>query len=153
MFFDGLKRVTEAERQKEFSFIPDTMVQTPKEFTDALLHYANQNSLNLVITKEGMHPVFTMDGIEYEAERRIGGYSKFLLPTANIICRATHSEEIEQKIMGISPKRRTIMQMVVQCKYVFLIAVFALILQTPIHIVGIFTVIACIAVCLRYKMR
>lgn len=152
MFFNELEKVTEAERQKEFSFIPDTMVQTPKEFTNALLHYANENSLNLVIIKEGMHPVFTIDGIEYEAERRIGGYSKFLLPTASIICRATHPEEIEQNAMGIAPKRRTFMQIVVQCKYVFLIAVFALIFQTPIHIVGIFTVIACIAVCLRCKM-
>lgn len=44
------------------------------ENTDALLVYANENNLNLTITKAGMYPEFEIDGVEYTASRRIGRF-------------------------------------------------------------------------------
>ena len=83
------KTVIEEEHKKEFSFRPDTMVLNPKEFTDALFQYADENHLNLVITKEGMYPVFEIDGVEYEAERFFKRFG------ATIRCRMTHPELAE----------------------------------------------------------
>ena len=66
---EDYKKVVECEGKKEFSFVPDTMALTPREFTDALLQFANENNLNITITKESMYPRFLLDGIEYEADR------------------------------------------------------------------------------------
>lgn len=81
-------RVEQCEQIREFSFKPDSMCMTPAEFTEALFQYANENHLNLVITKEGMYPEFTIDGIEYEAERFFGRFG------ATVNCRMKHPEEI-----------------------------------------------------------
>ena len=40
--------------------------------TEQLFLYAEQHHLNLVITKEGMYPEFTIDGREYRAYRVCG---------------------------------------------------------------------------------
>lgn len=69
---EDYKKVVEYEGKKEFSFVPDTMALTPREFTDALLQFANENNLNITITKESMYPRFLLDGIEYEADRVFG---------------------------------------------------------------------------------
>lgn len=66
---DEYKRVAQIETEREFRFIPDTMCMTPREFTEALFQYAETNDLNLVVTKEGMYPEFTIDGVEYVADR------------------------------------------------------------------------------------
>ena len=83
------KTVADEEQKKAFSFQPDSMVLTPKEFTDALFQYADENHLNLVITKEGMYPVFEIDGVEYEAERVFRRFG------ATIRCKMTHPEQAE----------------------------------------------------------
>ena len=51
---EDYKKVVEYEGKKEFSFVPDTMARPPREFTDALLQFANENNLNITITKESM---------------------------------------------------------------------------------------------------
>lgn len=76
------------------------MALNPKEFTEALLTYAEENNLNLVITKEGMYPVFEIDGVEYTAERTFGRFG------AVIYCQMTHPEELEEEFGGGSRKRR-----------------------------------------------
>ncbi len=63
------KLVVEANRNMDFTFIPDTPITNEREFTDALFAYANQEKVNIVITKESMYPEFTIDGEEYTAER------------------------------------------------------------------------------------
>lgn len=62
------KTVAASERKK-FTFSPDTMIGNAREFTDALLQYAREQDLTLVITKEGMSPEFTLDGQAYTAIR------------------------------------------------------------------------------------
>lgn len=70
------------------------------EFTEALFAYADENQLNLVITKEGMYPVFEIDGVEYTADRTYGRFG------ATIHCSMTHPEEAEAA--EIPEKRRRI---------------------------------------------
>ena len=98
------KRVKKEEGMRKFTFRPDTMVMNPREFTDALLAYAEENKLHLVITKEGMYPVFEVDGVEYTAERVIGRFG------AVVYCSMTHPETVEDG--SISQKRRKIFKII-----------------------------------------
>lgn len=86
-FAEDYKRVSLAETKRSFGFHPDTMCSTPEEFTLELCKYADENALNLVVTKEGMSPKFTIDGIEYTAYRRAGRYG------ISIHCEMKHPED------------------------------------------------------------
>ena len=90
------RRVAQAQSQKVFTFVPDEGVTTPREFTMALLDYARDNELDLTITKEGMYPEFTLNGVAYNAERVYGRSYRF--PVAVIRCMAKHPEELEPAI-------------------------------------------------------
>lgn len=86
------KKVSKAQSRKSFTFTPDTMVKDEREFSEALFQFADKNNLNLVITKEGMYPVFEIDGVEYTADRRW----RMGRPTiAYIACTMTHPEEAD----------------------------------------------------------
>ena len=63
------------------------MCKTPEEFTLELCKYAQQNHLDLVITKEGMLPEFTIEGIEYTASRSFGRFG------ATVHCEMKHPED------------------------------------------------------------
>lgn len=90
------RRFAMAEELKHFSFKPDTMIQNPDEFREALLQYAEENHLDLVITKGGMYPVFTVNGLEYKARRAFDRFG------ATIHCNVTHPEELDSAdISGI----------------------------------------------------
>ena len=54
---EDYKRTAREESRRRFSFVPDTMARTPREFTEELLRFADQEKLNLVITREGMNAV------------------------------------------------------------------------------------------------
>ena len=82
------KQIMKEEKVRSFTFRPDTMVMNSKEFTEALLAYADENNLHIYITKEGMYPVFTIDNVEYTAERVIGRFG------AVVYCTMAHPEEI-----------------------------------------------------------
>ena len=86
-----------AEAKRTFTFMPDSMCLNKKEFTEALLAYAAENNLNLVITKEGMFPEFTIDGIEYTAYRANGRYG------ASVTCEMVNTEDYMPK--GMSEKK------------------------------------------------
>ena len=97
---EDYKKYAKAERKRTFSFTPDNMALTPAEFSEALFQYADENHLNLVITKESMYPVFEIDGVEYTAERRFYRFG------ASIRCRMTHPEELEEDLQGVSRQHR-----------------------------------------------
>ncbi len=96
---DDYKEFTKMEQKRKFSFVPDNMALKPEEFTEALLTYAKENDLNLVITKEGMYPVFEVDGVEYTAERTFGRFG------AVIHCQMTHPEKLEKEFATVSEKQ------------------------------------------------
>ena len=88
---DDYRRVADAERSRRFTFTPDSAITTPREFTAALFAYAAENELDLVVTKEGMYPEFTLDGVPYAAARdyhAVGG-GGLALPLATVRCTRT----------------------------------------------------------------
>lgn len=86
-FAGDYKKTALAETKRSFGFHPDTMCGTPQEFTLELCKYANENDLDLVITKEGMTPEFTIDGIEHTAYRSSGRFG------ISIHCEMKHPED------------------------------------------------------------
>lgn len=99
------KAVAEMEKKRVFTFWPDDFCTTPRQMTDELCRYANENNLDLVITKEGMMPEFTLDGIEYRAVRMHGCYGM-----------AIHAEMIHPEDyipQGMSEKRYSVFRMIV----------------------------------------
>ena len=99
------KAVAEMEKKRVFTFWPDDFCTTPRQMTDELCRYANENNLDLVITKEGMMPEFTLDGIEYRAVRihARGGMA--------IHAEMIHPEDYIPQ--GMSEKRYSILRMIV----------------------------------------
>lgn len=100
------RKVVLSERQKVFTFVPDEAVTTPAEFTAALFAHANENGLNLVVTRESMYPEFTIDGIEYTAERFYTAVQR--VPTATIRCCVKYPEDFEP---DVSEKRKKYMKL------------------------------------------
>ena len=90
------KKIAKTQSYKVFTFMPDIAVTNPKEFTTALFQYANDNDLNLVITKESMYPEFTIDGIEYTAVRYYA--PAYHMPVAVIRCTAVHPEDFASDV-------------------------------------------------------
>ena len=93
---EDYRKVVLTEEKKLFTFIPDQAVTDPREFTEALFAYAEKNSLNLVITKESMCPEFTIDGIEYTAERVYNAVRG--IPVATIRCKVKYPEDFEPDV-------------------------------------------------------
>ncbi len=93
---NDFKKVSKAEAEARFSFRPDTMCMNPKEFEEALLQYASEKGMKIVITKKGMYPEFMLDGIPYSAYRH---FSRF---GAMIECETTNAKTAEHEM---SPKR------------------------------------------------
>lgn len=94
------KQFAKAEQKRTFTFVPDNMALTPAEFSEALFQFADENNLNLVITKESMYPVFEIDGVEYTARRRFYRFE------ARIHCTMTHPEDLDGDLRSVSEKRR-----------------------------------------------
>lgn len=80
-------------QEKIFTFIPDEPITNKNEFTLALCKFGTKHNLNLVITKESMYPEFTIDGIEYVAERFYTSTAG--VPTATIHCHAKYPDLLE----------------------------------------------------------
>ena len=95
------RAVARAEHEKQFTFLPDTPVTNPREFTDALLAYGAQHGLELVVEQEGMCPRFTIDGVEYRAVRRYTHCRG--VPVASVRCTVAHPEDFEP---DVAPGRR-----------------------------------------------
>lgn len=98
---EDYKRIVEANRDMDFTFVPDTAITNEREFTDALFQYANEEKINLVITKESMYPEFTIDGVEYTAERHYSYMSR--VPIAIVSC---HRKDREIDAEGVDVSRK-----------------------------------------------
>lgn len=105
-WLNDYRKVVLSEREKVFTFIPHEAVTNPAEFTAALFTYANEHGLDLVITKESMYPEFTINGIDYKAERFYTPVH--CVPTATIRCCVKHPEDFEP---DVPEKRRNIMKL------------------------------------------
>lgn len=121
---DDYRRVALAEHEKRFTFLPDEAVTTPQEFTAALLAYAAEEDLDIVITKESMYPEFTLDGIEYTATRNYTSLRG--CPVASIACEVAHPEDFLPA--DVPPSRRRLMRLL---HYLWLPAAVLLVILLP----------------------
>ena len=92
-FFSGwlqdYRTLAQVQHQRHFSFIPEGSINTPQEFTAALRAYAEEKGMLFTLTKEGMYPEFSLDGIPYKAYRNPGKYRD------EICCDAVHPEQLD----------------------------------------------------------
>lgn len=109
------KKYTAAQRKRSFSFQPDTMVMNSGEFLEALFLYADENNQKLEIIKEGMYPVFKLDGVEYKAERTFGRFC------ATVHCTMTHPEDSGDADI---PDKRKMVYRFINGPYILLLADF-----------------------------
>lgn len=84
-WIEDYKCVLSSNKDMDFTFVPESPITNPREFTDALCAFANKEHINLVITKESMYPEFLLDGIAYIAERNYSAISR--VPVAVVSCR------------------------------------------------------------------
>ena len=103
-FFSGwlqdYRTLAQVQHQKRFFFIPQGSINTPQEFTAALQAYAEEKEIQFTLTKEGMYPEFSLDGIAYKAYRNPGKYRD------EICCDAMHPEQLDAGLPprgGLSP--------------------------------------------------
>ena len=99
-FFSGwvqdYRTLAQVQHQKHFFFILQGSINTPQEFTAALQAYAEERGMQLSLTKEGMYPEFSLDGILYKAYRNPGKYRD------EVCCDAVHPEQLNTGL----PSRR-----------------------------------------------
>jgi|GEM_PF-2690630 len=104
-FFSGWLQdyctLAQVQHQKHFFFIPQGSINTPQEFTAALQAYAEEKGMQFALTKEGMYPEFSLDGIAYKAYRNPGKYRD------EICCDAVHPEQLDA---GLPPKREKLLR-------------------------------------------
>ena len=98
---EDYKYILRENRDMDFSFVPNTAITNVREFTEALFEYANNEKVNLIITKEAMNPEFTIDGIAYIAERNYSYMGR--VPIAVVNCRR---KDREIKGEGVKTSRR-----------------------------------------------
>lgn len=90
------RTLAQVQHQRHFSFIPEGSINTPQEFAAALQAYAEEHGMQLSLTKEGMYPEFSLDGISYKAYRNPGKYRD------EICCDAASPEQLNTGL----PSRR-----------------------------------------------
>ena len=104
-FFSGWLQdyctLAQVQHQKHFFFIPQGSINTPQEFTAALQAYAEEKGMQFTLTKEGMYPEFSLDGIAYKAYRNPGKYRD------EICCDAVHPEQLDT---GLPPRREKLLR-------------------------------------------
>ena len=67
---------------------------------DRLQTYAEERGMQFALTKEGMYPEFSLDGIAYKAYRNPGKYRD------EICCDAVHPEQLDT---GLPPQREKLL--------------------------------------------
>ncbi len=96
------------EHRRVFTFTPEGAVTTPREFTDVLLTFARETGQDLVVTREGMYPEFTLNGIAYTAWRDY--HSVCRCPVATVHCEMV---DPESDAPDFSPRRRKFLRLLI----------------------------------------
>lgn len=116
------KKIVAANKDRDFTFMPDGAVTNPREFTDALCEYAAKEGLEIFITKESMYPEFTLNGVEYIAERYYTSTGR--VPVAYVHCARV---DREVKADGVEKKRKNILWFLHKYWIIPIIVIFDLI--------------------------
>lgn len=142
-WIEDYRRIIKENLDMDFSFVPDNAITNEREFTEALFAYANQANLDLVITNESMYPEFTINGIEYKAERNYSVMSR--IPVGVVNC---HRKDREIKGEGVEEPRKNLQWFLHNWGWAIVIVTVYLILIIPpffregLTLEGIISVIA-----------
>ena len=97
-WINDYKQAAEYADKDFFYIIPEDAVRTRNDMTIALLNYAEENNMEIEFIKEGLNPIFKLNGITYSASCANSSYtnmSDIMYP--EIFCEALHPEEIYKK--------------------------------------------------------
>ena len=105
--------LAQVQHQRHFSFIPEGSINTPQEFTAALQTYAKANGMQLSLTKEGMYPEFSLDGILYKAYRNPGKYRD------EICCDAASPEQLNTGLPSRRERQLQVLRILLPAAFTF----------------------------------
>ena len=116
-FFSGWLQdyctLAQVQHQKHFFFIPQGSINTPQEFTAALQAYAEERGMQLSLTKEGMYPEFSLDGISYKAYRNPGKYRD------EICCDAASPEQLNTGLPSRRERQLQVLRILLPAAFTF----------------------------------
>ena len=107
------RTLAQVQHQRHFSFIPEGSINTPQEFTAALQTYAKANGMQLSLTKEGMYPEFSLDGILYKAYRNPGKYRD------EICCDAASPEQLNTGLPSRRERQLQVLRILLPAAFTF----------------------------------
>lgn len=120
-WIDDFKKYYRSKMKKIISFVPDDVISDPADLTLELFRYADNNQLNMVITKEGWQPEMTINGYEYRAEVRCIYFRG--IPSTLIRCIALHPEEFDPEDLP-EERRKWIRILLKSIPYLFVLLIF-----------------------------
>ena len=97
-WINDYKQAAEYADKDFFYIIPEDAVRTRNDMTIALINYAEENNMEIEFIKEGLNPIFKLNGSTYSASCANSSYtnmSDIMYP--EIFCEALHPEEIYKK--------------------------------------------------------
>ena len=116
-FFTGwlqdYRTLAQVQHQRHFSFIPEGSINTPQEFTAALQAYAEEHGMQFSLTKEGMYPEFSLDGILYKAYRNPGKYRD------EICCDAASPEQLNTGLPSRRERQLQVLRILLPAAFTF----------------------------------
>lgn len=107
-WMEDFRQAAAWEHRRVFTFTPESSVTTPQEFTDVLLTFARETGQDLVITREGMYPEFTINGVAYTAWRDY--HSVCRCPVATVHCEMVDPESAAS---NLSPRRKRLFRLLI----------------------------------------
>ena len=116
-FFSGwvqdYRTLAQVQHQKHFFFILQGSINTPQEFAAALQAYAEEHGMQLSLTKEGMYPEFSLDGIPYKAYRNPGKYRD------EICCDAAFPEQLNTGLPSRRERQLRVLRILLPAAFTF----------------------------------
>ena len=107
------RTLAQVQHQRHFSFIPEGSINTPQEFTAALQAYAEEHGMQFSLTKEGMYPEFSLDGILYKAYRNPGKYRD------EICCDAASPEQLNTGLPSRRERQLQVLRILLPAAFTF----------------------------------
>lgn len=103
------KQVADFENKAFFYFYPEKTIETRNDMTIALIDYAEENNYKIEFIKEGLNPVFKLNGITYTASCANSSYNRISsVMYPEVFCQAENMNEIyttplnrKQKLMKL----------------------------------------------------
>ena len=110
-----LSRMEDPAQPQNFfcGWVQDYRTLAPQEFAAALQAYAEEHGMQLSLTKEGMYPEFSLDGILYKAYRNPGKYRD------EICCDAASPEQLNTGLPSRRERQLQVLRILLPAAFTF----------------------------------